>query len=73
MPKYTDKVKNVQDINKVRHLMKSGSRMSTVLWECSLRDDYYVEGRSRSKEVLDETNQSNVKYLSQGKTSTKDK
>ncbi len=41
MPKFTDKVENTNNYNKVRHLMKGGKKMSVVLWELSLRGDAY--------------------------------
>ena len=43
MPKFTDKIETEHDYNKIRHLLKSNKKMSTVLWELSLRPALYLE------------------------------
>lgn len=51
MPKFTDKIEDIANYNKVRHLMQGpNKKMSEVLWELSLRTDAY------KKNELDEEN-----------------
>lgn len=41
MPKFTNKIEGVHDYNEIRHLMKSNKKMSSILWELSLRPDIH--------------------------------
>lgn len=71
MPKFTDKVENVHDYNRVRHLMKGNKKMSEVLWELSLRGDTYKTDTVEAKKRRSTANKKNMKILSEPRNSLK--